>query len=442
MIDQKRLDVGTKQSLDILSNGVKLIVVQKRNAPVHLKLTVLGGDALYPEQERGLAHFAEHMILAGTGKYPSKDKIALFLDQFGGNAGGATNLERMYVHINVAAGEYVEHVFHVLRELLGNSTFAPKVMETERGAIVSEYRGKYAKTGEKTARAFMESVFKGTAYEFPTLGTLDSIQRISVADVQGYLKRHLRGGRIGIVISGDISRKDAVRWCEKTLSFIRQSPIERIDPKKKIITPEHFDPSLQVRYIEAQEDVSNVMIGFRMPHFSSAEYRREFSLIANIIGSGRGSLLNKLFRYETGLVYGISASASSFMAGPGLFEITANCRSENLLQVVSMLLNFIKKDYVSHLTEERFRLVKQKYVAALRTGYESANDWASFHSPTSVRTDDIKSLSGEIEALQAISYDRFCLAIAEMFSPRNIYLAYSGKENKDDEIRGLFNVSR
>lgn len=437
MNDRIRIDTGTNQSVNFLKNGVKMIVVEKPNAPVHLRLITLGGDALNPGQTRGSAHFAEHMILAGTERYPSKDRIALHMDQYGGSAGGATSAEVMYMNIRVAAGEYIENVFSILRELLEKSTLSPKVMETERGAILSEYKGAYAKSESKTARAFMEAILKGTAYEFPVLGSLDTISGISVTDIQDFLRRQLKGGKIGVVLSGDISRKEAVRLCEEALSFIQDSPVERLDPKQKILVPENFDPSLQVQHIEANEDVSNVRIGFRMPNLSNSEYRKEYGLIAGIVGGGRSSLLNTLFRYETGLVYSISAGVSSYMAGPGMFQIGTNCRSEHLVGVVAKLLDFMKKDALNLLTEERFLLAKKKQIALMKTSFETAEQWISFHHSGSIRTEDT-TIDDEVNMWQDMTYERFCLAAAHMFSPKNIYLSYSSKENKDEEIKALF----
>ncbi len=100
-------DLNIDYSSRTLSNNIRLDVYTKPNSPVSLRLTLLAGDSFDDDKtKKGLAHFVEHILLAGTEKFPSKDKIALHLDRYGGDFSGQTDKERLFIDLRVASKEF------------------------------------------------------------------------------------------------------------------------------------------------------------------------------------------------------------------------------------------------------------------------------------------------------------------------------------------------
>ena len=68
-------DVRTGQ----LANGLTYYIRQNAEPPqrAELWLAVNAGSALEEEDQKGLAHFLEHMLFNGTENYPSMDKYSL-----------------------------------------------------------------------------------------------------------------------------------------------------------------------------------------------------------------------------------------------------------------------------------------------------------------------------------------------------------------------------
>lgn len=61
-----------------------------------------------------------------------------------------------------------------------------KVIESERGSIVSEYNQKYSKYQQKVYRNFYSLLCSGTEYQYPGLGTLESINSNTTEDIKNW----------------------------------------------------------------------------------------------------------------------------------------------------------------------------------------------------------------------------------------------------------------
>ncbi len=78
-------DFGVKREERTLRNGCRVILYKKKNCPLFVKTCFLAGSRFNPEGKDGLAHFVEHMLVAGTKKFRSKDLLSMFLERYGGS---------------------------------------------------------------------------------------------------------------------------------------------------------------------------------------------------------------------------------------------------------------------------------------------------------------------------------------------------------------------
>ncbi|MCW8884294.1 MAG: insulinase family protein, partial [Motiliproteus sp.] len=78
-----------------LENGLKVLLIsdpKTDKAAVSLDVGVGSGDD--PEQRQGLAHFLEHMLFLGTGKYPKAGEYQAYISAHGGSHNAFTAYDR------------------------------------------------------------------------------------------------------------------------------------------------------------------------------------------------------------------------------------------------------------------------------------------------------------------------------------------------------------
>ena len=130
-----------------LSNGL-VYYVKHNEEPrdrAHLSLIVKAGSILEEEDQRGLAHFVEHMAFNGTERF-AKQEIVEYLESIGSNFGPDVNAStgfdstQYFVEIPTDDPEILEKAFQILSQWAFAIAFAPDEVELERGVILEEWR--------------------------------------------------------------------------------------------------------------------------------------------------------------------------------------------------------------------------------------------------------------------------------------------------------------
>lgn len=132
-----------------LPNGLRYVIkpnAEPRGRTV-LRLLVLTGSLHERDDERGLAHFVEHMAFNGTRLYPAETLMTSLQRHgfaFGPDLSAFTFLTHTIYGIEApSTGEgRLEEAFGVLREFADGQVFDPEEVERERGVIASERRAR------------------------------------------------------------------------------------------------------------------------------------------------------------------------------------------------------------------------------------------------------------------------------------------------------------
>ncbi len=133
-----------------LSNGLRFVVLPNTEPRDHvaLRLVVLAGSLHEQEDQRGFAHFVEHMAFASTRRFPRHtmvDTLQRHGIAFGADATAFTFPTHTVYQIDVSlagGGERLDEAFSALREFASEQTFDLAALERERGVIESERRAR------------------------------------------------------------------------------------------------------------------------------------------------------------------------------------------------------------------------------------------------------------------------------------------------------------
>ena len=130
-----------------LSNGLSYYIrhnEEPRNR-AQLSLVVKAGSILEEEEQRGLAHFVEHMAFNGTERF-AKQQIVDYLESIGSTFGADLNAQTGYdstmyfLEIPADDPEILETAFQILSDWAYAITLSPDEVELERGVILEEWR--------------------------------------------------------------------------------------------------------------------------------------------------------------------------------------------------------------------------------------------------------------------------------------------------------------
>lgn len=144
---EEKLPIDSLATVGQLDNGLRYVIRknQKPENRVELRLVVDAGSVLEDEDQRGLAHFVEHMAFNGTKNFAKQeliDYLELIGMRFGPDLNAYTSFDETVYMLTVPTDstEVVETAFQILEDWAHQISFEPEEIDKERGVVVEEWR--------------------------------------------------------------------------------------------------------------------------------------------------------------------------------------------------------------------------------------------------------------------------------------------------------------
>lgn len=405
-----------------LKNGSPLFLFEKKGAPLYIRASVNAGTRW--NDVPGTAHFVEHMILAGSKKFSTKNLLVEQIESVGGMVSASTYFDSISINVQVAQKEDLFIAADVLNEILSNSLFDEKVFENERGAILSELRSKKANPRSYSADVFTSLIFQQTYMEAPTLGNEKSIRHISLEEVKQFYLNYFSAARIAYIACGDIELDELKTTLDNTIEL--KGKADNLLPKvpEAILTKR-----ISTEYFE--NDETNLMFGFRFDGAQGLEEKVALLIIANMLAVGRVSILTKELRYKRGLVYSTAGSAW-FFSGTGFFSIATSSSEKDTQEVIDVICDELNKIYTNGIDEDSFLFVKKKIIKSKFIEMQTASSWVNANE------DLLSTLSsGESDTIElmniadSLTLERVDEIYKKYIRPGSSCLAVCGKNSAD-----------
>ncbi|HVQ08239.1 MAG TPA: insulinase family protein [Allosphingosinicella sp.] len=132
-----------------LPNGMRYAIRRNATPPggASLRLRFDAGSLHEGEDQRGLAHFLEHMVLNGTTNVPEGEFVRRLERhglRFGPDTNATTEFQQTVFKLDLPRtdAETVDTALFLLREVAGEATLAAAAIDAERGIVQSEERSR------------------------------------------------------------------------------------------------------------------------------------------------------------------------------------------------------------------------------------------------------------------------------------------------------------
>jgi zinc protease len=198
-----------------LSNGLTYYI-RKNTTPekkVELRLAVNAGAIQEAENQRGLAHFMEHMNFNGSKNFP-KNELVNYLQkvgvQFGADLNAYTSFDETVYMLPISSDdpEILEKGFTVLEDWAFNNLLDKAEIEKERGVVLEESRlSKGAQ--ERMLRQYFPKLFNGSLYaERLPIGKDEVLRSFKPETLEKFYRNWYRPNLMAVVVVGDIDPAD------------------------------------------------------------------------------------------------------------------------------------------------------------------------------------------------------------------------------------------
>ena len=239
-----QMPVDPEVLVGALPNGLRFYVRPngKPARQAELRLVVKAGSVLEDDDQRGLAHFVEHMLFEGTKHFPGQG-INGFLGSLGlsigADANAATSFDETQYTLRVPTDVpgVLDRALTILEDWAVGATFDPSGIERQRAIVLAEWRmnlGADERTADKVRRVQLE----GSRYaDRSPIGNPDGIEHAQREQLTRFYRDWYRPDLMAVIVVGDVDRAAVARMiAQHFLSLSNPSP-ER--PRPAFDVPEH-----------------------------------------------------------------------------------------------------------------------------------------------------------------------------------------------------------
>ncbi len=208
--DQSDLVADDAVEYGVLPNGLRYAVMSNATPSntATLLMRIDTGSINEADDERGIAHFLEHMAFNGSENLAEGEMIKK-LEKFGLEFGPDTNastdfMETIYqLELPEVNDEIIDTTLGIMRETADRLTLDPDAIERERGIILSEKRARNS-PAFRSMIASLEYYLEGSPFpDRIPIGTEDTINSVSADQFREFYEGYYRPDRTFIVMVGD-----------------------------------------------------------------------------------------------------------------------------------------------------------------------------------------------------------------------------------------------
>ena len=211
-LDQ-RVPVDPLITVGTLPNGMRYYNRENRQPRnrAELRLAVNAGSVLEDEDQRGLAHFVEHMAFNGSLHFPRQD-LGGFMQslgmRFGAHVNAHTSFDETVYELQIPTDNaaVIDRSLLILEDWVHNVSFDPVEIDKERGVILEEWRLGLG-ADERIHDAQFPLLLKGSRYaERLPIGKPEIIQKVNYDRLKQFYTDWYRPDLMAVVAVGDFDR--------------------------------------------------------------------------------------------------------------------------------------------------------------------------------------------------------------------------------------------
>lgn len=337
------------------------------------------GSMQEEDNQRGLAHFLEHMCFNGTTHFPG-NKLKTYLEsigvKFGENLNAYTSFDETVYNINNVKSTNlgaIDSCLLILHDWSHDLLLEDGEIDKERGVINEEWRMRRSAM-QRMYEGALPDIYPGSKYaDRMPIGTMDIVMNFPYNDLRSYYKKWYRPDLQAVIVVGDVD-VDRTEGKIKEIFADIQAPAADAAVREYFPVPDTAEPLVS---IQKDKEMTSSAIMLMMKHDNMS--REEKGSVMKLISDYLDAAVSNMFasRIEEILQKPnppfISASLSDddyFVAKTkdaltGVVEFKDNGQDAALAALYREMLRFGRFGF----TESEYDRFQQEYLSQLEDRY-------------------------------------------------------------------------
>ncbi|MEK6890572.1 MAG: pitrilysin family protein [Nanoarchaeota archaeon] len=312
----------------VLRNGMTVVLKERENGVVCVAFAVRFGAINETLDNKGIAHFIEHMLYKGT---PSRDarKISMEIERNGGELNGFTS-EQITAFWCKMPSKHVDVALDVLSDMVKNPLFDEKELNKEREVIFQEMK-LYQDNPRYHVLNKIKSLLYKQPFGAPIIGSKKSMNSNSRIRLKEMFDEVYNPKNMILCVVGDANFEKLCDFAEKNFTNVgmkvKYPPIKtssgsKIEKRKSI-------------------DQANLVFAYHIPKPDNKLYYAAY-VLNMLMAGGMSSRLFSEIREKRNLAYAVKGSTSN-EKDYSFNQIYVGTTPQSVQKVKSLILEEFKK---------------------------------------------------------------------------------------------------
>ncbi len=369
-------DIRTGQ----LDNGLSYYV-RKNTEPLNradFALVINAGSVLENDDQRGLAHFLEHMLFNGTESFAGQE-IINFLERSGMEFGPDVNAytsfdETVYtLQIPLDNQDVVDTSLKILYEWASKASLSQEEIDKEREVIVEEWRLRDQTMNGRLTKAIIPILLGDTRYaQRIPIGDIETVRNAPREAFTRFYNDWYRPDLMAIVAVGDFDPAEMEARLKETFSGLKNP--ENAPERTRFDVPLPGD-SIYYTFEDPEFPVTAAQIYYKSPSKTLATVEDfKNSIIGSLFSSMLNTRLEEKAREANAAYLQASASSGAFYGGVDDLTLTVITQEGQLEAGVTALLAEIKRIQDFGFTESELERAKTLLLTSYEENYKVRDD--------------------------------------------------------------------
>lgn len=318
-----------------LANGLEIFVCPRPGSGTVFSQTVVKTGSIFEGEFLGcgLSHFLEHMVFAGTKKYPGPTQIIDRVNELGGNLNASTGYSTTQYYMELPA-RAAKDAIDMLYSMVAEPLFPEERFQFEKNVILRECSMCNDRPASMLFDRLLGGMFRCHPIRVPIIGYKEKIAEVDRARMQAYFERRYAPCRTAFVVAGDVEAEEIADYIERTAGGWFPG---RIDEP---VIPQDAPQNVFRRFDYAYNDpMAWLGFGYREPGSNAADFIANDVFGKLLAGTDSGWLVREL-RTKRELVDEIDSyqlTGSDFSCGM-FFAAAAPDKAEAAVEGVHQVL--------------------------------------------------------------------------------------------------------
>lgn len=387
-----------------LANGFKALVLPRPHAPIVVcDLYYPVGSVDDPAGRSGLAHFLEHMLFKGTGRFP-KGQIDRLAFLAAGQANAETGEDLTHYWFAFPSDRW-DLALEVEADRMTGALFDPAEVEAERQVIVEERAREVDSPQGRLDQHHLAVSYLAHPYRNPVLGWPDDLRQTSEDDLRAFYQRHYRPDGSVLVMVGDVEPQRVLDRVESVFGGLAPGS----GPASVPPPPEPPQNGRRSFVLREPETVARGLFGWHSVGRGHAD-EPALDVLADLLACGRRSRLwDQLVERDRLAVWADASQEGARLGGQFLVQVEAAPGVEPMAmeEAIASILETLAREGPTpeELLKSRYRLEaawrwEQEDMAGLASGlgyyalWHHWKDWQAHHRASlEVTAEDVRRVA-------------------------------------------------